>query len=71
MFKELGYHKRIENDSTIMYEQHDIQLEFYVKKQWVEKSTYFSDINVYGCKYITMQELQAINKKVQELDWKG
>ena len=69
MFEKLGYYKRIENDSTIMYEKHDIQLEFYVQKHWVEKSTYFSDVNVYGCKYINMQELQAINKKCEELGW--
>lgn len=74
MFEELGYEKMIEHKfiepeygettELILYRD-DIQgldIEF-----WNDKS--ISKTCNYDISYITMQELQAINKKVKELGW--
>lgn len=74
MFKKLGYEKikeykfeKPENDDItelILYKNGDkgLEIEF-----WNDKSV--SKMCNYDESYITMQELQAINKKVEELGW--
>lgn len=62
MFAELGYKKRTEGFYQCAYTKND-----------KSKQLFFSDsleIKIYGeNRELTMQELQAINKKVKELGW--
>lgn len=69
MFEKLKYYKRIESDSNILYECHEVAIEFDLKTKGVTKYIYYSSINCYGCKEISLQELKAINKKCKELGW--
>lgn len=60
MFKKLGYFKFYSNGDVTRYsDEHNTIIEFYNGKKVFDKSVY--------C--ITMKELQAINKKVEELGW--
>lgn len=76
MFEKLGYNELIKHKSymfyikplkeIVEYENDEIHLEFnFTNKQIVK--TYGDDNSVYG---ITIDELQAINKQVEELGWK-
>lgn len=67
MFKELGY-EDLSNIAkipciAIYYAKNDKRIAFYDDKTF--------DIYNYldGDEYVTMQELKAINKKVEELKW--
>ena len=68
MFEELGYVKIIENNIKILYEKEgrfwdkEISFDLMDKQIRVEMSAGDSEP-------ITMQELQAINKKCKELGW--
>ena len=68
MFEELGYEKIIENNIKTLYEKEghywdkEIGFDLIDKQITVEMSTGESE-------HITMQELQAINKKIEELNW--
>ena len=74
LFKDLGYEKIVEhkykqpdNDEEtelILYRDDGTLLEI---EFWNDKT--ISKSNGYDVSYITMQELQAINKKCQELGW--
>lgn len=60
MFEELGYGKFYENSTDIRYSNEcNETIAFYGAVKTFEKNTY----------PINMQELQAINKKVEELGW--
>lgn len=69
MFEELGYKVKRSNLPAMFY------CEYYNKRTediiqfWNDKT--ISKYNEDESDYITMQELQAINKKCQELGWLG
>ena len=68
MFEKLGYIKVEDNKDNIEYrkivEGDLFEIDFWKTDKTVSKN-YYRDIG-----YISMQELQAINKKVEELGWK-
>lgn len=67
LFKELGYKKQYENESIYYYMDIDLK-DNYIVFETGYKS--FAKISCYhDAGDITMQELQAINKKVEELGW--
>ena len=65
MFEELGL--RLENDSPFEFEvKNDDDKVIKINKEWKEIACF----NYYdGFEYLTLEELQAINKKVEELGW--
>lgn len=72
MFKELGYEFFFEDCNVLEYAKEYQSLYNYrkfIRFSFADRSfTFF----YYGCErrfYATMQELQAINKKCQELGW--
>lgn len=68
MFEELGYKKQYENESIYYYMDIDSK-DNYIVFETGYKS--FAKISCYhDAGDITMQELQAINKKCQELCWR-
>ena len=68
MFKELGYTIiRLDTPATIYCEYYNKKTEDIIQF-WDDKT--ISKYNEDESDYITMQELQAINKKVEELGWK-
>lgn len=67
MFNELRYNKSYTQLKDIeYYKDADNVIYFYVEYKKFNKSGEYDGM----CDYITMQELQAINKKVKELGWK-
>lgn len=68
MFKELGYEKIREDEKTIKYhydeDGSDLEIEFFSNKT-IEKY-YLPDFEP---AVFTAKEIQAINKKVEELQW--
>lgn len=60
LFDELGYEKKHDNKRRIVYKKMFAKIEF---------NCVFKEIDVDF--RINMQELQAINKKVEELGWNG
>lgn len=75
MFEKLGYNELIKHKTymfyikplkeNVEYENDEIHLEFDFKHKTFVK-TYGDDNSVYE---ITLEELQAINKQVEELGW--
>lgn len=68
MFKELGYEIIVNSTITLNYEKEGL----YMDKEIVFKLLDKNVIVGYGtgeCCEVLMQELQAINKKVEELGW--
>lgn len=75
MFEELGYNEMYQNKhymfyvkdlvDTPEYERDSIHLEFNFDTKTFNK-TYGDDNSVYE---ITLEELQAINKQIEELGW--
>lgn len=76
MFEKLGYKQLIVHEPYYMfyikelkenpeYENDEIHLEFNFKNKTISK-TYGDDNSVYP---ITIDELQAINKQIDELGW--
>ncbi len=65
MFEELGL--RLENDSPFEFEvKNDDDKVIKINKERKEIACF----NYYdGFEYLTLEELQAINKKVKELGW--
>lgn len=77
MFEDIGYEKIVEHKfkepddyedgvtELILYrdEIKDLEISF-----WNDKT--ISKTNNYDVSYLTIQELQAINKKVEEIRWK-
>lgn len=67
MFKELGYKiQRSEPINEVYYEYYNNNTRDIIQF-WYDKTV--SKYNEDEVDYITMQELQAINKKCQELGW--
>lgn len=58
LFDELGYEKKHDNKRRIVYKKPLAEIEFNLKQKYI-----FVDFG------LDMQELQAINKKVEELGW--
>ena len=66
MFEELGYYKDFDDMTHEYRKEKDgdlFEIDFWLKDKEVSKN-YYRDMG-----YITMQELKAINKKVEELGW--
>ena len=67
LFEELGYKKQYENESIYYYMDIDLKdnyIVFETEYKSFAKISYYHDAGD-----ITMQELQAIIKKCQELGW--
>lgn len=68
MLKNLGYEKVSDDKYSIEYRKildDDLfEINFWKEDKTISKN-YYRDMG-----YITLQELQAINKKVEELGWK-
>lgn len=65
MLEEAGYTKNEEDNSTILYGRNPI-IEFDLENKTISKC------DDWGAHLgITMEELNAINKKVEELKWKN
>lgn len=70
MFEELGYMKVEENDYYIEYRKQEEDCCKFIKLDLIDKSfTSFYYVIHDKQSYLSMQELQAINKKCQELGW--
>ena len=66
MFETLGYYKDFDETTHEYRKEEDgdlFEIDFWLKEKTVSKN-YYRDMG-----YITMQELQAINKKCKELEW--
>ena len=61
MFEELGYKKNFEDKYRANYENNGFETIINFDKE-------YKDVRVYNNGF-DMQELQAINKKVEELGW--
>ena len=69
MFEELGYMKE-ENDYFIEYRKQKENCCKFIKFDLIDKAfTNFYYVIPDRQSYLSMQELQAINKKVEELRW--
>lgn len=71
MFEELGYKKVIDNEKQLQYEYEDKDfptedIEISFDKTFLSIKISYRNGNCYD---ITMQELQAIYKKCEELGW--
>lgn len=67
IFKDLGYTKQYKDEDIYYYQDVEVK-DNYIVFEMAYKS--FAKINYYhDAGDITMQELQAINKKCQELGW--
>lgn len=64
MFEELGYEKTKVNEYWIIYKNLKKDIDFNLKHKTIEVE------NQMQSEEFNMQELQAINKKVEELGWK-
>lgn len=70
MLEELGYKKLEENDYYIEYRKQGKDYSKFIKFDLMDKSfTSFYYVVPDKQAYLAMQELQAINKKVEELRW--
>lgn len=65
MFEELGYEKQNNPEKEIKY----IKNEFHIIRFWKPSQQIIKQDEQGLYMGITMQELQAINKKVEELGW--
>jgi len=63
MFKELGYEKTKANEYWIIYKNFRKDIDFNLKHKTIEVESQMQS------EEFNMQELQAINKKVEELGW--
>lgn len=72
MFEELGYKKIEESKRYLRYgtnEYYGERIDFELKLKEIRCTRISCQRNTHF-RYFTMQELQAINKKVEELGWK-
>ena len=66
MFERIGYEKDYSQLGNIKYYKNDDNTIYFM----IEYKTFIKSGEYDGmCDYITMQELQAINEKVKELEW--
>lgn len=66
IFEELGYYKDFDETKHEYRKENEgdlFEIDFWLKERTVSKN-YYREMG-----YITMQELQAINKKCKELGW--
>ena len=73
LFKELGYKKKSESNDFILYENeytmsNRCYIYFKLDKKLVQAETDDDDYEMREASYLNMQELQAINEKVKELE---
>lgn len=68
MFEELGYKILFEDKKEIQYEFEGIYMDNEIKFDLKEK-TVLKEYSTGESQEISTQELQAINKKVEELGW--
>lgn len=72
MFEELGYKVFEETEYFIEYKKQLGDCSKFIRFDLSDKTfTSFYYVVIDKQSYLSMQELQAINKKVQELGWKG
>ena len=67
MFEKLGYYKDFDETTDEYRKECDgdlVEIDFWLKEKTISKNYYREFMG-----YITMQELKAINKKVEELGW--
>lgn len=69
MFEKLEYGKQELIEIVIYENKNDEEIYIDKKQRTVIKEAYLSSLNIYEAREITMQELQAINKKCEELGW--
>ena len=69
MFEKLEYGKQELIEIVIYENKNDEEIYIDKKQRTVIKEAYLSSLNIYEAREITMQELQAINKKCEELKW--
>lgn len=70
MFEELEYKKLEENDYYIEYRKQGKDYSKFIKFDLIDRSfTSFYYVVTDKQAYLSIQELQAINKKCQELGW--
>ena len=68
MLKKLGYQILFKDDKTIQYEFEGIYMDNEIKFD-LKGKTVLKEYSTGESQEITMQELQAINKKCEELKW--
>lgn len=68
MFEKLGYRKIIDNSDTIQYEFEGFYMDNEIRFD-LKARTIIKEYSNGESQEISMQELQAINKKVEELGW--
>lgn len=68
MLNELGYKKIIDNKTKIIYDKKGEYFDKRIVFKLADK-TVQAGLDTYEIEDINMQELQAINKKVKELQW--
>lgn len=69
MLEELGYVKIVENNIKILYEKEGNFWDKEISFDLIDKQIRVETSSSGDSESITMQELQAINKKVEELGW--
>ncbi len=68
MFEELGYEIIVNSKTTLNYEKEGLYMDKEIVFELLDKSV-TAGYGTGECCHISMQELQAINKKCQELGW--
>jgi len=71
MFEELGYEENNDREDTLRYTIKNmvgdiVEIRFYFNSKSFIKEGYEDDLGY----IITLEELQAINKQIEELGWK-
>ena len=70
MFEELGYNKKQVTDEFIVYSKKE--LKYKSQKEWeicIDFNCYDKYLMLKNKSYFCLEELQAINKKVEEMGW--
>ena len=68
IFEELGYEFLFKNEKMIQYELEGFYMDNEIKFD-LKGKTVLKEYSTGESQEITMQELQAINKKVEDLGW--
>lgn len=68
MFEELGYEILFKNEKMIQYEFEGFYMDTEIKFD-LKGKTVLKEYSTGESQEITMEELQVINKKVEELEW--
>ena len=70
MFEELGYEKEMENKKRIMFIYEGQFFDKYIVFEMIDKHIVI-ELGTGESTNINMQELKAINKKIEELGWQS